>query len=273
MTRDFDYAYDKNVDTSNYPLKAAENEGLEITFLKEFFLHTPVLQPCLENAWHIHSPFEFLEREKQFDIFYGKSMEILITPRIVRSDPDLKELKPEARQCYFENERKLKYFKIYSKKLCEMECKSFVIFENCNCTPYYLPRDDSTEICSFKTVWCTREFKLFRFELYKDLYPKNGVCNCLDACDSISYSYEALETRYNTKQNKSLEKETTLSFRFKDTEIFPLFRYQQFVLKDFLSFAGGLLGLFAGISVLSVIELFYFFAVRLLVDVWRTFKI
>jgi acid-sensing ion channel, other len=235
------------------------------------------LDPCKENAWHIHSHFEFLEYEKRFEIYYGKSMEILITPKIIRSDPDLRKLKPERRKCFFQDERKLKYFKIYSKKLCEMECKSFVILENCNCTPYYLPRDDLTDICAAKANECKLKFidanKVFRFEQYEHLYLTNGVCDCLDACDSISYSYETLETRYNIKSSKSLENETTLSFRFKDTEFFPMFRYQQFVLKDFLSFVGSLLGLFAGISVLSLIELFYFFTVRLPVDVWRAFKI
>jgi acid-sensing ion channel, other len=273
LSRDFDYAYDENVNTSKYPLKAssAENEGLEITFKKEFFLRSK-LQPCIENAWNIHLPFEYSEREKQFNIFYGKSIEILITPQIIRSDSDLRKLKPEARQCYFEDERKLKYFTIYSKKLCENECKSFVLSANCNCTSYYLPRDDLTDICTFKSNECLGNFKTFHSEEHKHLYPENGVCNCLETCDSISYSYEILETRYNLNFSKSLEKETTLRFRFKDTEFFPLYRYQQFALKDFLSFAGGLLGLFAGISVLSLIELFYFFTVRLLVDIWRTFK-
>jgi hypothetical protein len=74
----------------------------------------------------------------------------------------------------------------------------------------------------------------------------------------------------------SLSNETTLRFKFKDNhednEFFPILRYQQFTMKDFLSFAGALLGLFAGISVLSLIELFYFFTIRLIVDVWRYFR-
>jgi hypothetical protein len=66
--------------------------------------------------------------------------------------------------------------------------------------------------------------------------------------------------------------ETTLSFRFKESEIYAKLHYQKFTLKDFLSFAGGLLGLFAGISVLSLLEFFYFFTVRLIVDILRNLR-
>jgi hypothetical protein len=79
-----------------------------------------------------------------------------------------------------------------------------------------------------------------------------------------------------------LKNETTLTFKFKDEEFYPMTRSQQFTLKDFLSYAGGLLGmrtvqplivssfkcksfegLFMGVSVLSIVELVYFFTMRL----------
>lgn len=52
----------------------------------------------------------------------------------------------------------------------------------------------------------------------------------------------------------------------------PMFRHQPFTFIDFLAQAGGLLGLFVGASFLSVVEVFYFFTLRLFVNVCRHFQ-
>lgn len=54
--------------------------------------------------------------------------------------------------------------------------------------------------------------------------------------------------------------------RWKDSEYYGMVRFQEFKLVDFLSYVGGILGLFAGISLLSMFELSYFLTLRLLVD-------
>ena len=56
---------------------------------------------------------------------------------------------------------------------------------------------------------------------------------------------------------------------WKDAEYYALIRYQQFTVVDFLAYVGGILGLFAGISALSVVEFLYFFTLRLVSDLWR----
>ncbi|KAL7036627.1 hypothetical protein ACKWTF_008881 [Chironomus riparius] len=62
---------------------------------------------------------------------------------------------------------------------------------------------------------------------------------------------------------------TTISLLWKDNEYYAQVRYQQFKIVDFLSYVGGILGLFAGISVLSIVEFFYFFTLRLMSDLCR----
>jgi Amiloride-sensitive sodium channel len=42
------------------------------------------------------------------------------------------------RQCYFEGEKSLKYFKIYSKSSCDQECFSNASLSTCGCVPFYL---------------------------------------------------------------------------------------------------------------------------------------
>ena len=54
--------------------------------------------------------------------------------------------------------------------------------------------------------------------------------------------------------------------KFKSNVFNQLVRKQQFDKLDFLSFVGGILGLFAGFSALSFIELIYWFTIRAFIE-------
>jgi amiloride-sensitive sodium channel len=56
-------------------------------------------------------------------------------------------------------------------------------------------------------------------------------------------------------------------FRYKDGDHFAMIRYRPFKMSDFLAYVGGILGMFAGISVLSVVEMIYFFTIRVACDI------
>ena len=45
-------------------------------------------------------------------------------PEIQKSDDFFKDFDLNDRNCYFEGERKLKYFKIYTQRNCQNECYS-----------------------------------------------------------------------------------------------------------------------------------------------------
>jgi acid-sensing ion channel, other len=288
LSPDFNFTYGNNVDTSKFPLKTSsfgQNHGLTITFKRD---KENVVNSCLDNTWRLHYSTD-LHTYGPVEFDYGKSYDILITPLINLVDSSLEALKPKDRKCYLDGERKLKYFKMYSKVLCDRECLSFVILENCGCVPYFMSRNESMKVCNIKGMTCASGFDNAMTNDFNYLYEKYGVCECLSSCNEVFYIYEILEKPYDKKFSKEwdsnlfkkdfinsllfrLTNETTLHFKYKHDEILPMLSYEKFALKDFLSFAGGLLGLFAGISVLSLIELFYFFTIRLIVDVWRTFR-
>lgn len=54
-----------------------------------------------------------------------------------------------------------------------------------------------------------------------------------------------------------------LSITFKDLQFIPSKRQELYNITDFLASCGGLLGLFTGISLLSIFEFIYFFTIRL----------
>jgi amiloride-sensitive sodium channel len=207
------------------------------------------------HTFLVHSPFELpgsYEVEDLFTFDYGFDFQVLITPELVQTDESLRSFSPEKRGCYFEGERKLEYFKVYTKRNCEFECYSEIMrsYLQLNCTPYYAVRDNSMEVCDYRR-------EIFVQRLSYDAMREKEKCNCLDECNSIKYSVEVIPLRLKFRTQGSFE------FKFKDTDIVPLLRYIPLTSSEFLAQSGGLMGLFAGNSVLSVFEVFYFASLTL----------
>jgi acid-sensing ion channel, other len=212
-------------------------------------------------SFTIHSPYELpgsydLIHTTLFD--FGFDLDVFITPEIIRTDENLRTLDPTERGCYFPGERKLEYFQIYTRKNCEFECFSRALNDSeIHCVSYYAVRDNVTEVCDYR-----EELKLRRLTM---IWSASN-CQCLDECDSLKYKTEVIS---HSLINKS---EATLEFKFKDIGIVPLLRYQPFTFSDFLAQSGGILGLIAGISMLSIVELCYFLSLRWIVNGCRWFK-
>lgn len=94
------------------------------------------------------------------------------------------------------------------------------------------------------------------------------TCDCLPNCNSIDYEFEVVEEKLlqeNSTQNLS---KASVSIYFDEDEFIAYRRYASYGAVTFLSNIGGLLGLFLGISVLSLIETIYFFTLRFIDDLW-----
>jgi acid-sensing ion channel, other len=125
------------------------------------------------------------------------------------------------------------------------------------------------KLCDIQRMECSYPYQKVLLEDYSHLYSSDGVCKCLPECNSIEYKIDFFEERHDESYDESFYDYITIEFRFRYSEYFPLIRYQEFKTQDFLSYVGGLLGLFAGVSVLSIIEFVYFFTLRILTNVVR----
>jgi acid-sensing ion channel, other len=92
-------------------------------------------------------------------------------------------------------------------------------------------------------------------------------CDCLPECNSIEYEFEVREAKLLQK-NGSQNLTAAVSVYFGDDEYIAYRRYANYGTVTFLSNIGGLLGLFLGISVLSIIETISFFTLRFIDDLW-----
>lgn len=81
---------------------------------------------CRPPTFVVHSPYELPIGKTLTQFSYKKQVNVWITPEIIETDDELRSFTPDERNCYFQDERKLKYFKTYTKNNCEFECSSFI---------------------------------------------------------------------------------------------------------------------------------------------------
>lgn len=167
-----------------------ETNGLRMEFTK--FELPEWFEDCRDAAVLVHSPSEIptqFEYQEYTMLFYGVDMEILITPVVIETDEELRHLAPNIRQCVFDNETKLKYFKRYTKENCIRECISEKVYASCNCVPFYYIRNETMTVCSAISRDCALRLK--RKIINQEL------CNCLPLCNSIEYETENRIFKYS----------------------------------------------------------------------------
>lgn len=71
---------------------------------------------------------------------------IKIKPKLIRTSESIRHYEPNQRQCFYNSERKLRFYKIYSQSNCEMECLANFTKMECGCVRFSVPR---TNISSF----------------------------------------------------------------------------------------------------------------------------
>jgi len=129
----------------------------------------------------------------------------------------------------------------------------------CDCVQFFMLRDDKTRICGMSDMKC--------FQRIDDEFQEvKANCKCFDSCQSLKYSVQksVIDSDVDTiSVYRSFMRLSNFEIKFKAKDFHPLVRKKNFSILDFISFAGGLLGLLAGFSALSAFEIFYFFFIKM----------
>jgi acid-sensing ion channel, other len=105
-----------------------------------------------------------------------------------QTDRALQKFPLRIRKCYFDGEKKLKFFKTYTKDLCEWECLANATVKKCGCAKFSHPRHGSTPVCDFQKLSCAGS-----------LFSAN--CDCYPPCVDIEYSYKLLQAPFSFATN------------------------------------------------------------------------
>lgn len=85
----------------------------------------------------MHTPGEILNLSKQFSrVPLGQEVMIGVHPSMVTTSQGLTGHLPERRQCFFSDERELRFFKVYSKRSYDLECLTNYTYLRCGCVKF-----------------------------------------------------------------------------------------------------------------------------------------
>lgn len=87
-----------------------------------------------------HPPNEVPQISKKYiQISPGKQILFKINPSLIISLANIHKYSPVARQCYFQTERKLRFFNGYTQRSCELECMANFTLAECGCVRFFMP--------------------------------------------------------------------------------------------------------------------------------------
>lgn len=126
-----------------YPRRAAnirQESGLQI-ILQINKKDVDIL--CQNSAGYMlqfHSPSDIPRMDEHSVIIpVDRFAQIAIEPRLINTPRNVEVYPPEQRECYFNSERKLQHFKIYSERNCKMECLANWTLTLCGCVSFFMP--------------------------------------------------------------------------------------------------------------------------------------
>ncbi|CAG9808682.1 unnamed protein product [Chironomus riparius] len=255
----------KNV-SSNFvtPLRLVkENDHTFIMFSKLEDMYNICFQKNIHIRIHMPNEIPTLFH-RGFLQEYTHAQRVLITAKVIKAHPSLRSYSPHARRCYFTNERELQFFKIYTKYHCYLECLTNFLLEKCGCVAFYMPRNSSTKICNLMEKNCVQKY-VYQWPNHEDLVEGTTPCLCYPTCNDIEYSaiesdseYRATSHANHIKNYTSLLHYSYFYVNFNDHEVQIHETYVAYKVQNFIADLGGLLGLFLGCSLLSMIEVLYF---------------
>ncbi|KAJ3655391.1 hypothetical protein Zmor_014523 [Zophobas morio] len=276
---DTGYAPDAGVFT--YP-KRPYTSGYQygfVLFLADLSVETDALCSSFNQGFnvYIHNPLE-LPRfgNSYFHISYKKHSMVAIQPEVVITSDEVKKFHPEKRKCYLGSERPLKYFRTYTQSNCFLECLTNYTLITCGCVAYYMPRTNNTKICGTGSITNRYVPENMISEEMANKYFKKRItkCDCKPSCNNWQYITEMSEDEFDVKKRLAFKfkeplledtdaKFSVMAIFFKREQFMALERAELYSVFDFISNFGGLLGLFIGFSLLSLVEILYFFTLRI----------
>lgn len=89
----------------------------------------------------LHNPAEIPQiGESYFRVPLDSEIVLSVKANMMTTSSSLYNYSPNKRQCFFPNERYLKYFKIYTQINCQLECLTNFTLNQCKCSKFNMPR-------------------------------------------------------------------------------------------------------------------------------------
>ncbi|XP_030375575.1 sodium channel protein Nach [Scaptodrosophila lebanonensis] len=211
----------------------------------------------------VHHPMDYVtESAASVTITAGSESFVEVSPTVQSSSAEVLELSQRKRDCLISDDVELRN---YRQAACMLSCQTEAIFSQCGCHPYLLPIvNDKYKECNLNDTFC-----------YSDNYDnfKSVRCDqCLPNCYDVTYSTLSYKTDLNLHQY-SVSNLYTPDLLTNDSFVLRVYLAKQVVpairkvtvmsWTGLLSDLGGIFNLCLGLSMISIVEFFYYCTFRL----------
>lgn len=87
----------------------------------------------------IHNPIDYPVISSPIYFRPNTMTRLMVTPQIATVSRALRNWSPFSRGCYYEHEKDLQFFSVYSQQNCEIECRANRTLKHCGCAAHYDP--------------------------------------------------------------------------------------------------------------------------------------
>ncbi|XP_034250865.1 sodium channel protein Nach-like [Thrips palmi] len=218
--------------------------------------------------YYVHSPYEIPDSaSKPFTVHSRQERDTTVRFLETIADEQLRTLTRRQRRCQFFDEG-VKPYPVYSYNLCMMSCRRKLCLRYCGCAPYfYGDRGDGVKMCDVDGLACLAQHADKLVALREE--DPEAQCKCYHSCEEIRYT-----TDRNFERSWSYPVPDNIRFRWA-IELYSKTRVKRsiiFTFSDLLVSFGGTAALFLGCSLITFVELIYFFTLRLLCSVAQARK-
>ncbi|KAL9926475.1 uncharacterized protein ACN2A1_000032 [Glossina fuscipes fuscipes] len=93
----------------------------------------------------LHSPFDVMKADQNLG-YTGESLQLRVTSmEIVTEDKFEFGADIKRRKCRFQHESNLTHFPIFTRNLCQQECRLSLVFKVCKCIPHFYAKSGNWE--------------------------------------------------------------------------------------------------------------------------------
>ena len=244
----------------------------------------------------ISSRYDLIDQKRQaYPLKPGFETILRIIPKVISTSQEFRALAIDERKCKLSHETEgFQFLQMYSQAGCEFECAAKYAVKICKCLPWYYTNNfTKIPMCDMFGARCFNNI-MSNKDHYEEC-PESCLESCEQVTFTILPSFLPLETEELCKKDKNIEKlffdarrKTIFTKNFetyyKPYKGNPSFETCSQYLKQFISFVsvetpskyvtrsrrerkytfeeklatiGGTLGLFSGMSILSMVEILF----------------
>ncbi|KAJ4430874.1 hypothetical protein ANN_19465 [Periplaneta americana] len=203
-----------------------------------------------------------------FRMAKGSTFESYVKVNDIENDPAVRDIDIKRRSCRFADENFLDIYPVYSPSACEVNCRLKLQMKLCNCTNFFMPGVDKEYHCDIYGLLCLRSHVVELSTRKESLSSKRigFYCKCEEGCTTKIIAFVRFLREIRSKKETGI---TRLKLKMNNL---PSELFKRSVVRgklDLVVSMGGAAGLFVGASLLSFVELIYFFTIRLFVNIRR----